>query len=120
MSKTKIIGTVLLGGLALAGVARATADGPAPAARINLAQAREIALRAAPGRVISEDYENEAGGWRYSFDIQQAGHIQEVGVDGQTGRIVENVAESAESEAAEAQGDEGPEANEGPEAGDSD
>ena len=57
-----------------------------------MAQARAVALRAAPGRVISSEYENE-GGWRYSFDIQQRGHVQEIGVDGQTGRIVENKSE---------------------------
>ena len=63
-----------------------------PHARITMAQARAIALRAAPGRVISGEYENEHG-WRYSFDIQQRGHVQEIGVDSQTGRIVENKSE---------------------------
>jgi hypothetical protein len=120
MSKIKIASAILLTGLAAAGGARAMADRPAPPAAITMAQARDIALRAAPGRIMSQDYENEGGGWRYSFDIQQSGHIQEVGVDAQTGRIVENVAESQASEAAEAQGDEAAEADEGPEAGESD
>jgi uncharacterized membrane protein YkoI len=62
-------------------------------ARITMAQARTIALRAAPGKVISAEYENEGGGWRYSFDIQQHHNVQEIGVDGQTGRIVENKSE---------------------------
>jgi uncharacterized membrane protein YkoI len=73
-----------------AGAAQATVH--APHARVTMAQARAIALHAAPGRVISAEYENE-GGWRYSFDIQQRGHVQEIGVDGQTGRIVENKSE---------------------------
>ncbi len=85
-------------GLALAatgGVAQAAAHRPAarPAARITMAAARAIALRAAPGRVISGEYEREGGGWRYSFDIQQRGHVQEIGVDANSGRIVENKSE---------------------------
>jgi uncharacterized membrane protein YkoI len=72
------------------GAAQATVH--RPHARLSMAQARAIALRAAPGRVISGEYENE-GGWRYSFDIQQSGHVQEIGVDAQTGRIVENKSE---------------------------
>ena len=81
-------------GLALAatgGVAQAAAH--RPAARITMAAARAIALRAAPGRVISGEYEREGGGWRYSFDIQQRGHVQEIGVDANSGRIVENKSE---------------------------
>ena len=83
---------LLLAGVSLAGVAVATPHRPQHA-KITMAQAREIALRAAPGRVTSSEYEYEGGGWRYSFDIQQPGHIQEIGVDGQTGRIVENKSE---------------------------
>jgi uncharacterized membrane protein YkoI len=64
-----------------------------PRARISMAQARATALRLAPGQIKSAEYENEAGGWRYSFDIQQKGHIQEIGIDGQTGRVVENKSE---------------------------
>jgi uncharacterized membrane protein YkoI len=93
MSKIKSIGAIVLAGAALAGVAHAATK--APPARITMAQARAVALRAAPGRVISGEYENEGGGWRYSFDIQQRGHIQEIGVDGRTGRIVENKSEGA-------------------------
>ena len=84
--------------IAIAALVAASAAGAAqaavhpPHARVTMAQARAIALRAAPGRVISAEYENE-GGWRYSFDIQQRGHVQEIGVDGQTGRIVENKSE---------------------------
>ena len=76
---------------ATCGIAQATPR--QPAARITMAAARAIALRAAPGRVISGEYEREGGGWRYSFDIQQTGHVQEIGVDANTGRIVENKSE---------------------------
>ncbi len=71
----------------------APAAAHAPKARLTMAQARAIALRAAPGRVISAEYENEGGGWRYSFDIKQPHNVQEIGIDGQSGRIVENKSE---------------------------
>ena len=80
--------------LAFGMVAAATAAAPhAPKPKLALAQARAIALHAAPGRIISSEYEKEGGGWRYSFDIQQRGHVQEIGVDAMTGRIVENKSE---------------------------
>ena len=80
--------------LAIAAIAGAgAAQAAAPHARLSMAKARVIALRAAPGRVISGEYEKEGGGWRYSFDIQQRGHVQEIGVDSNTGRIVENKSE---------------------------
>ena len=65
----------------------------APTPRISMAHARAIALKLAPGKIISSEYENEGGGWRYSFDIQQRGNIQEIGIDGRTGRVVENKSE---------------------------
>lgn len=65
----------------------------APTPKISLAQARDVALKLAPGKVISSEYEKEGGVWRYSFDIQQAGNVQEIGIDGQTGKIVENKSE---------------------------
>lgn len=71
----------------------ARAASKAPHARLTMVQARAIALRAAPGKVISGEYENEGGGWRYSFDIQQRHNVQEIGIDGQSGKIVENKSE---------------------------
>jgi len=65
----------------------------APTPKISMAHARAMALKLAPGKIISSEYEKEGGGWRYSFDIQQKGHVQEIGVDGRTGRIVENKSE---------------------------
>ena len=95
---------LLLGTLAVTGVAQAaTATAPAttkvavkkmaaPKPKISMAQARATALKLAPGKLISSEYENEHG-WRYSFDIQQKGHVQEIGIDGQTGRVIENKSE---------------------------
>lgn len=57
---------------------------------ITMAQARAIALRAAPGHIEKAEREREGGGLRYSFDIRQAGRIHEIGVDVATGRIVED------------------------------
>jgi uncharacterized membrane protein YkoI len=83
--------TLLLALPALATGLAAQAAAPHP--RLTLAQARTIALRAAPGKVISAEYEKEGGIWRYSFDIRQRGHVQEIGVDGRSGRIVKNKSE---------------------------
>ncbi len=61
-------------------------------AKITLAQARAIALKAFPGRIADEELEHEKGGsgLRYSFDIV-SGHVrQEVGVDARTGKVLEN------------------------------
>ena len=73
------------------GAGAIAAKGPVPT--ISKARAAAMALKLAPGKIISSEYENEAGGWRWSFDIQQKGHVQEIGIDGQTGRIVENKSE---------------------------
>ena len=68
----------------------AVAAAKAPTPRISMAAAKAMALKLAPGKIISSEYEKEGGVWRYSFDIQQTGHVQEIGIDGQTGKIVEN------------------------------
>lgn len=81
---------LLFAGSAQAATATAAA---APVAKITLTKARAIALRAAPGKLIKSEYEKEGGGWRYSFDIQQKGHIQEIGVNAMTGKIIENKSE---------------------------
>jgi uncharacterized membrane protein YkoI len=61
-------------------------------AKIRIAQARAIALKAHPGRITDEELEREKGGsgLRYSFGIKTDSRTQEVGVDAQTGRILEN------------------------------
>jgi uncharacterized membrane protein YkoI len=71
----------------------AIATEKAPTPRISMAAAKSLALKLAPGKIISSEYEKEGGGWRYSFDIQQRGHVQEIGIDGQTGKVVENKSE---------------------------
>lgn len=85
--------TIAIATLAAAGLVAAAPASTAPKPTISMARAKAMALKLAPGRLISSEYEKEDGGWRYSFDIQQKGHVQEIGIDGRTGRIVENKSE---------------------------
>jgi uncharacterized membrane protein YkoI len=90
--RTQAIAAVI--GLTIGGTAFAAAPASkTPAPRISMQQARTTALKLAPGKVISSEYEKEGGIWRYSFDIQQRGNVQEIGIDGRTGKVVENKSE---------------------------
>ena len=61
-------------------------------AKVNISDARAIALKAHPGKITDEELELEKGGsgLRYSFDIRRGTVTQEVGVDAQTGKVLEN------------------------------
>ena len=61
-------------------------------AKISITEARAIALKAHPGKITDEELETEKGGTglRYSFDIKRGAVTQEVGVDAQTGKVLEN------------------------------
>ena len=61
-------------------------------AKISIADARAIALKAHPGTITDEELERERGGsgLRYSFDIKRGSVTQEVGIDARTGRVLEN------------------------------
>jgi uncharacterized membrane protein YkoI len=87
--KTAIVALAAVSLIAIPAVASTNAPKP----RIAMTQARAMALKLAPGKVISSEYEKEGGIWRYSFDIQQKGNVQEIGIDGRTGKIVENKSE---------------------------
>lgn len=84
---------LLLVAVASLGVESGAAAANAPTPKISKQRAQAIALKLAPGKIISSEYENEGGGWRWSFDIQQKGHIQEIGIDGASGKVVENKSE---------------------------
>ena len=73
-------------------------------ATVSLATARAIALKARPGRITDQELEKEAGGsgLRYSFDVANGDRTYEVGVDAKTGKVLENGAETAARERAEA------------------
>jgi uncharacterized membrane protein YkoI len=59
---------------------------------VSLDQARAIALKAVPGEITDQELEKEDGssGLRYSFDIKQGTKTYEVGIDAETGAVVEN------------------------------
>jgi len=61
-------------------------------AKIDIARAQAIALKARPGKVTDRELEKEAGGsgLRYTFDIAGKGVTYEVGVDAVTGKVLEN------------------------------
>lgn len=64
-------------------------------AKVSIADARSIALKAHAGKITDEELEREEGGsgLRYSFDIKNGRSTQEVGVDAMTGRVLENAEE---------------------------
>ncbi|HEX3365311.1 PepSY domain-containing protein [Phenylobacterium sp.] len=66
-------------------------------AKVQLAQAEAIAAKARPGRIIDRELEKEAGGsgLRWSFNVSSRGKAFEVGVDAQTGKVLENRVEGA-------------------------
>jgi uncharacterized membrane protein YkoI len=61
-------------------------------AKIDIQAARNIALKARPGKITDEELEKESGGsgLRYSFDIKVGSKTYEVGVDAVTGKLLEN------------------------------
>ena len=61
-------------------------------AKISIEEARATALKAHPGQITDEELERERGGsgLRYSFDIKNGRHTQEVGVDATSGKVLEN------------------------------
>lgn len=69
-------------------------------ASISLQQARAIALKAFPGKIIKQELEHEQGGsgLRYSFDIRHGKLVHEVGVDAKTGKLLENSDDSNNSD----------------------
>jgi uncharacterized membrane protein YkoI len=60
--------------------------------KITIDEARSIALKARPGMITDQELEKEKGGsgLRYSFDVKSGNVVYEVGVDAETGKILEN------------------------------
>lgn len=73
----------------------------APKPKITMKQARATALKAAPGKIKSEELENEKGKLIYSFDIATRSGITEVNVDAITGKVIETKHETPAEEAKE-------------------
>jgi uncharacterized membrane protein YkoI len=85
-----LIGTLLTGTAFALNGEKYLAD-----ASVTLAQAREAALKAYPGKIVSEELEKESGGsgLRYSFVIRHHTAKHEVGIDAKTGALLENSVE---------------------------
>lgn len=85
------IGSVTYSGVALA----YSGEGYAKHAKITMAEATAIALKAQPGTITDRELERESGGsgLRYSFDIKSGAATHEVGVDAKTGKVLENSVE---------------------------
>jgi uncharacterized membrane protein YkoI len=64
-------------------------------AKVSITSARTIALKAHPGKIVDEELERESGGGglRYSFDIKTSEGVQELGVDANSGEVLENARE---------------------------
>jgi len=96
----KTITTFIAASLLSFGAFAATTSNAKP--KITMAEARATALKKAPGKVKSEELENEHGKLIYSFDIATSkSGITEVNVDAMNGKIVAVQHESAAKEAAE-------------------
>jgi uncharacterized membrane protein YkoI len=64
----------------------------AKSAKVSIEQARSIALHNRTGTITDQELEKENGGsgLRYSFDIKSHGVVYEVGVDANSGKVLEN------------------------------
>jgi uncharacterized membrane protein YkoI len=84
-----LMATVATGAFAYSGQALAGT------AKIKIEDARAIALKARPGAITTEELEKEKGGsgLRYSFAVKSGKALYEVGVDAQTGKVLENAKE---------------------------
>jgi uncharacterized membrane protein YkoI len=69
-------------------------------AKVTMPAARQIALKAYPGKIVKEELEKESGGsgLRYSFDIKSKAGVHEVGVDASNGKVLENSVEGADND----------------------
>lgn len=69
-----------------------TGEELAKEAKVSIQAARDIALKARPGKITDEELEKERGGsgLRYSFDIKAGARTYEVGVDAVTGKVLES------------------------------
>jgi len=77
--------------IATANVFAYTGQSLAGEAKISIEQARLLAIKAQPGKIVDEELEREEGGTglRYSFDIRHDKGTQEVGIDAITGELLE-------------------------------
>jgi uncharacterized membrane protein YkoI len=62
-------------------------------AKLSMDEARAIALRTVPGKIVHAELENEKGRWIYSIEVRPEGErgrrVKEVNIDADSGAIVE-------------------------------
>ena len=58
-------------------------------AKITMKEARAIALKIHPGKIVEESLEREKGSLRFSFDIREGKVTHEINVDAKTGKVQE-------------------------------
>jgi hypothetical protein len=69
--------------------------------KLSKKQAQAIALKLHPGKVKSAELEKEKDIQMYSFDILTREGVREVGIDADSGKVVEDSVESPADEAKE-------------------
>jgi uncharacterized membrane protein YkoI len=92
-----VLAAVALVPISIGSASAYTGEALAKTAKITMEQATEIALKARPGKITDKELEKESGGsgLRYSFDVRSKGVAFEVGVDAQTGAVLENAREGS-------------------------
>lgn len=85
----------------MVGIASNPAFASKPKTKLTMEAARKIAIAKEAGAVKSQELEKEKGRWIFSFDIERDEQIHEVGVDANTGEIVEDSVENPADEAKE-------------------
>lgn len=103
MRFNKTIPAIIIGlGLIATSVSASAYTGQqyAKEAKITLAQAKKMALKVFPGKIISVELEKEKGGsgLRFSFDVRHGKTVHEVGIDAKTGKVLENSDDSNDSD----------------------
>jgi uncharacterized membrane protein YkoI len=87
----------MLGLMATVATGASAYDGEklAGSAKVKIDDARAIALKARPGAITTQELEKEKGGsgLRYSFGVKSGKALYEVGVDAETGKVLENAKE---------------------------
>ena len=95
--RVRLFGALAIGFAAAGAPLMPAAARERPAPKISMGEARAIALKAFPAKIIKSELERERGGsgLRYSCDMRQGKTWREVGVDAMTGRVLENSPEGA-------------------------
>ena len=95
-----VLRSILLAILVTGTASALTGEQDLSEAKVPLPQARHIALKTYPGKIVSQELEKESGGsgLRYSFVIRHEKVKHEVGVDAKTGEVVENSIEGKHSD----------------------